>query len=34
MSPIMTPLALTTSWLCRVAISTVDPATLTGSITP
>ena len=34
MSPIFTPLALTTSWLCRVAIPTVDPATLTGSITP
>ena len=34
MSPIFTPLALTTSWLCRVAISTVEPATLTGSITP
>ena len=32
-SPINTPLALTTSWLCRVARETVDPATVTGSIT-
>ena len=33
MSPISTPLRLTSSALCRVARSTVDPATLTGSIT-
>ena len=33
-SPISTPLALTTSWLCRVAISTVEPATRTGSMSP
>lgn len=30
-SPISTPLALTTSWLCRVANSTSKPATVTGS---
>ena len=33
MSPISTPLRLTSSSLCRVARSTVDPLTLTGSIT-
>ena len=33
-SPMSTPLALTTSWLCRVAISTVEPATRTGSMSP
>ena len=33
-SPISTPLRSTSVALCRVAISTVDPATLTGSITP
>ncbi len=32
-SPISTPLRRTSSALCRVAIDTVDPATLTGSIT-
>lgn len=32
-SPMNTPLALTTSWLCRVANSTSDPATVTGSTT-
>ncbi len=33
-SPMSTPLR-TTSWaLCRVAIDTVDPATVTGSMTP
>ncbi len=30
-SPMRTPLALTTSWLCRVANSTSLPATVTGS---
>ncbi len=30
-SPIRTPLALTTSWLWRVANSTSEPATVTGS---
>ena len=34
MSPIRTPLARTTSWLCSVAIDTVEPATRTGSMTP
>lgn len=34
MSPIITPLAFTTSWLCRVAMPTVDPATFTGSMRP
>ena len=34
MSPISTPLRTTSKALCRVAISTVEPATLTGSITP
>ena len=33
-SPISTPLRSTSYWLCSVACSTVDPATLTGSITP
>jgi len=33
-SPISTPLRSTSDPLCRVAISTVDPDTLTGSITP
>ena len=33
-SPISTPLARTTSWLCSVAISTMEPATRAGSITP
>ena len=33
-SPIRTPLRCTSSALCRVARSTVDPATTTGSITP
>ena len=33
-SPMSTPLRLTSKPLCRVAISTVDPATVTGSITP
>ncbi|CNJ31774.1 Uncharacterised protein [Mycobacterium tuberculosis] len=33
-SPMSTPLALTTSWLCRVARSTVEPETNTGSMTP
>ena len=33
MSPMSTPLRLTSSSLCRVARSTVDPLTLTGSIT-
>ena len=32
-SPISTPLALTTSWLCKVANSIVEPATFTGSTT-
>ena len=32
-SPMSTPLRLTSDWLCRVAISTVDPETKTGSIT-
>ena len=32
-SPMSTPLTLTTSWLCRVAWRTVDPATRTGSMT-
>lgn len=32
-SPMRTPLALTTSWLCSVANSTSDPATVTGSTT-
>ena len=34
MSPINTPLRLTSLPLCRVAIPTVDPDTNTGSITP
>ncbi len=34
MSPISTPLRLTSCWLCSVAISTVDPATRMGSMTP
>ena len=33
MSPISTPLRAISSALCRVAFSTVDPLTLTGSIT-
>ena len=33
MSPISTPLRSTSSALCRVARSTVEPLTLTGSIT-
>jgi hypothetical protein len=33
MSPISTPLSLIVSSLCRVARSTVEPLTLTGSIT-
>ena len=33
MSPMRTPLRLTSSALCKVARSTVDPLTLTGSIT-
>ena len=33
-SPMRTPLRLTSCALCRVAISTVEPATTTGSITP
>ncbi len=33
MSPMSTPLRLTSSALCKVARSTVDPLTLTGSIT-
>ncbi len=33
MSPIRTPLRLTSSALCKVACSTVEPLTLTGSIT-
>ncbi len=32
-SPIRTPLRFTSSALCRVAISTVEPLTLAGSIT-
>ncbi len=32
-SPISTPFALTTSWLCRVAWRTTEPATRAGSIT-
>ena len=32
-SPMSTPLAFTTSWLCSVAWRTTDPATRTGSIT-
>ena len=32
-SPMSTPLAFTTSWLCRVACRTTDPATRTGSMT-
>ena len=32
-SPISTPLALTTSWLCRVAWRTTLPATRAGSMT-
>ena len=34
MSPMSTPLRSTSNWLCRVACSTVDPATTTGSMTP
>jgi hypothetical protein len=34
MSPISTPLRLTSCWLCSVACSTVEPETLTGSMTP
>ena len=34
MSPISTPLRRTSEALCSVAISTVDPLTTTGSITP
>ncbi len=30
-SPMRTPLDLTTSWLCSVANSTSEPATVTGS---
>ncbi len=30
-SPSRTSLALTTSWLCRVAYCTIEPATFTGS---
>ena len=33
MSPIRTPLRFTSAALCSVAIDTVDPATVTGSIT-
>ncbi len=33
MSPMRTPLRLTSSSLCRVARSTVDPLTMTGAIT-
>ena len=33
-SPISTPLRVTSWALCRVAISTVEPLTNTGSITP
>ena len=33
-SPISTPFLATTAALCRVARSTVDPATVTGSMTP
>ncbi len=33
-SPISTPLRTTSDALCNVAISTVEPATSTGSITP
>ena len=33
-SPISTPLRLTSLALCRVARTTVEPATTTGSITP
>ena len=33
-SPMSTPLRRTSSALCRVARSTVDPATTTGSMTP
>ena len=33
-SPMSTPLRSTSSALCRVAISTVEPATTTGSMTP
>src|SRR5699024_7031372 len=33
-SPMSTPLRSTSNWLCRVASSTVEPATFTGSITP
>ncbi len=33
-SPMSTPLRATSEELCRVARSTVDPATTTGSITP
>src|SRR5699024_8971892 len=32
-SPIFMPLAFTTSWLCKVAIETVEPSTNTGSMT-
>ena len=32
-SPMSTPLALTTSWLCRVAWRTTEPATRAGSMT-
>jgi hypothetical protein len=32
-SPMSTPLRLTSLALCRVAISTVEPATFTGAIT-
>lgn len=32
-SPMRTPLAFTTSWLCSVANSTSEPATVTGSTT-
>ena len=34
MSPMRTPLRLTSCWLCSVAISTVDPETRIGSMTP
>ena len=33
-SPMSTPLRSTSCWLCSVARSTVEPATLTASITP
>src|SRR5699024_4200988 len=33
-SPISTPLRSTSNWLCRVAFSTVEPATVAGSMIP